>query len=235
MHTKEKELNQENLPEDVEFITTNEILNEAGQEEDLNYQVLVQFKKGEVSELEVVQQFERLIYYVIKRYNTTYTPHVLLADEDCYNICLFKLFSSIAKYEPTRGKVTTYMVKSMLSALVDEYKHNNRAKRAGNVISLNNFMTEENDGLANILFFKYARVEFMSELMYQEVKRNVLDVINGLSAKEQSKKILIDLFINERRPKDICAQYGVTPQVVTYVKKWFSPQIQFELKRRKLI
>ena len=85
------------------------------------------------------------------------------------------------------------------------------------------------------MYYKYASVEFLPEVIFKEVKENVIEIIQGLGAKEQSKHILIDLFIHQKRPKDISEYYGVTPQAVNYVKKWFMPQLQFEMQRRKLV
>lgn len=204
---------------------------EASEDENLN--MLTAYQAAQVSEIELAQHFERLVYFVIYRYRTIYTPHLLLEESDCYNICLFYLFKSIKTYNPKKGKFTTYVVQAMMGALRDEYKRNHRAKRKGSLISLDTFMVEEN--LANLLYYKYASVEFLPEVIFQDVKANVIDIIQGLSAKEQSKHILIDLFIHQKRPKDISAQYGITPQAVNYVKKWFMPQLQFEMQRRKLV
>lgn len=201
--------------------------------EDEHLTILNRFKKGEIPESELAQQFERLIYFVMHRYQMTHSNHLLLDESDCYNICLFRLFKCIKTYNPKKGKFTTYVVRAMMSGLIDEYKKNHRAKRHGSSISLDTFMVEEN--LADVLYYKYASIEFLPDLIFQEVKTNVVDIIQGLSAKEQSKHILIDLFIHQKRPKDISDQYGITPQAVTYVKKWFMPQLQFELQRRQLV
>lgn len=201
-------------------------------DEEGNQRMLALFKRGMVSEKAVATHFERLIYFTMNRYQLTHEPHILLDVNDCYNLCLFGLFKAIEKYQPAQGKFSTYAVTVMTNELVDEFKKNHRAKRCGTTLSLDSFMVEEN--LANHLYFKYASTEFLPDLISQEVESNVIEIIRSLSAKEQSKEILIELFIHQKRPKDVSVQYGITPQAVHYTRKWFMPQLQYELRKRKL-
>lgn len=217
---------------DTEVLIPEEELQELPTE-DQHLAILEQYRQNKLSEQEIAQEFERLIYFVIKRCQCLFEPHLLIDESDCYNICLFKLFKVIQSHDPSRGKFTTYAVRSMSNALVEEYKYMNRAKRKGYGISLDTFMVEEN--LANVIFYKYASVEFLADIMSKELKHNLTDIIQNLNATERSKKILIETCIHHRRPKDIATQYNVTQQAVSFIKKTHLPKIKLELKNRQLI
>ena len=201
--------------------------------EDQHLAILEQYRQNKLTDREIAQEFERLIYFVIKRYQRLFTPHLLIDEADCYNICLFKLFKVIETHDPSRGKFTTYVVRSMTNALVEEYKYMNRTKRKGYGISLDTFMVEEN--LANVLFYKYASVEFLPEVMSKELKRNVIDIIQGLPASDRTKQILMETCIHQKSPSDISMQYDVSRQAVSFAKKTYLPRMKLELQKRQLI
>lgn len=128
---------------------------------------------------------ERLIFYVLKKMN------LLHEADELYDVALIGMVRAIKKYDPSKGKISTFLCTAIRNEITTELSYKAAQKRGYGCLtcSLDSEINEDGTTLKEIIASDY---NLEDELLRQEQSRALNEAIDKL--KEKYKIIILHYF-----------------------------------------
>lgn len=151
-----------------------------------------------------------LIYFVLKQFNLC-NPNGI---EEYFDVGLLGLTKGLQTYTESKGSLPTYLVKCIRNEILMEMKNQKAVKRNNGVkpISINTPTTD------NLTIEDIIKSDFdMLESIIKKERMKELDVaINTLKPIE--KRVIIDIYFNNKKQKEIQEEIGVERSHISRIK-----------------
>lgn len=151
-----------------------------------------------------------LIYFVLKQFNL-YNPNGI---EEYFDIGMLGLVKGLKTYTKSKGAVSTYLVKCIRNEIVIELRNQKAGKRNNGVkpISINT-LTTDNLTIEDTIESDF---DMLESIIKKERIKELGIAINSLKPIE--KRVIIDIYFNNKKQLEIAKEIGAKQSYVSKVR-----------------